>query len=288
MKISAIELNCKLLGLIFSLAVISTTLSSDGQASYVNLLCFVLIVLLGLPHGVVDPWLYDKTMMSKPKSLIKFCCNYITAALLMLVLWYFLPRLALLVFFSISALHFGRDWCVAKAEHSIVIPLAAGTMVITFPFVTQTQQTLLIINYLGVNANNYMFEVAALLLFFASLTLFAARQFLIVCQLLLLGVMSWLVNPFIYFCLYFCLLHSVLHYRGHFSLIALAFRKDRLVLLLLLSTTYAFTAVMLIYAKQYANFEAAMYQTVFWILSALTVPHMLVVERKFRLSKLTQ
>lgn len=275
-----LNLNSRLLLLIISLAFISVLLFEQGQVGSINVICFIFIVILGLPHGAIDPWLYDKTMFSRPKAMLLFVWCYISAALMMLVIWYFLPLLALIVFFSLSALHFGRDWQNSQ-DNQLAERLSAGIMVIAWPFLMQTEKTLIIINYLGVNNTSELFLSALLLMILSVSILIFSCQFLMLFKLLLLGGMSWLVSPFIYFCLYFCLLHSVLHYRHHFDIITLAFQKNRVFLILLLTFTYLFTGIMLMLTNHYAKLDTAIYQTVFWILSALTVPHMFLVERQF-------
>jgi Brp/Blh family beta-carotene 15,15'-monooxygenase len=252
------------------------------QVGSIEVICFIFIIILGLPHGAIDPWLYDKSMISQPRALLLFAGCYISAALMMLVVWYFIPLLALIVFFSLSALHFGRDWQNSENNQNVTERLSAGVIVIAWPFLLQTEQTLLIINYLGVSDTSALFLSALILLLLAVSQLIFSSQFLILFKLLLLGGMSWLVSPFIYFCLYFCLLHSILHYRHHFDIITLAFQKNRLVLILILTFTYLFTAIMLVFANHYAQLGTAIYQTVFWILSALTVPHMFLVERQYK------
>ena len=292
-RLIGLNLHSTLLYLIFVIALLSAIVISNAQAMYINVFCFVVIALLGLPHGVIDPWLYDKTMMRKPKTLVFFCCLYLLVAFLMLMLWYWLAWLALLVFFAISALHFGQDWSVDKSvdesvdklDKGLIVCLSAGTMVILWPFVTRTEESLVIIQYLGVNAGHFSFELALFLTCIAAMLLIASKQLLILGQLILLGIMSWLVDPFIYFSLYFCLFHSVLHYRSHLNEIVLAFRTDRLVFLLLLIATYLLIVLLLLYTSRYGNLEGAFYQTIFWILSALTVPHMLVVDGRLRRQK---
>ena len=77
-----------------------------------------------------------------------------------------------------------------------------SVLVIAWPFLTHTEETVLIIKYLGVNYNEYLSLSATIILFLSVGKLLLTGQILMLCKLISIGVMSWLVSPFIYLFLF--------------------------------------------------------------------------------------
>ena len=102
----------------------------------------VVIFLLGLPHGALDPWiaqrlgLYDST-----KQKIVFITGYLALTALVVFFWLWLPVLSLFIFLTISAWHFSGDW---NTSINRPLRLCAGTLLLLMPigFHTDTVSTI--------------------------------------------------------------------------------------------------------------------------------------------------
>jgi Brp/Blh family beta-carotene 15,15'-monooxygenase len=88
-------------------------------SNQVVILLSVLFVL-GIPHGALDFFIDKKTRPndSKNNTLI-FFGKYFLNMIVYGTIWYFLPVLAIIIFISLTAYHFGEiDW-IGKAENKI-------------------------------------------------------------------------------------------------------------------------------------------------------------------------
>ena len=71
----------------------------------------IVIVLLGLPHGALDPWIAENIgIQNTRRQVLLLTISYLAIAVLVVCVWYWLPVLSLLIFLVISAWHFSGDW----------------------------------------------------------------------------------------------------------------------------------------------------------------------------------
>ena len=101
----------RLQGLIFSALALITTVFSLLLAPMTQqhewLLASGLIVLLGVPHGALDP-LYAQTLLQLNSRTAWFgvVALYLLLAALVVVVWWYLPFFFLIAFLTLSILHF--------------------------------------------------------------------------------------------------------------------------------------------------------------------------------------
>ncbi|WP_226019096.1 Brp/Blh family beta-carotene 15,15'-dioxygenase [Novosphingobium sp. FKTRR1] len=69
-----------------------------------------IMLLGGLPHGACDLSLAAKAWGSGRRELFWVLVPYLLVAVVMALLWWRVPLLALVVFMCLSAFHFGEDW----------------------------------------------------------------------------------------------------------------------------------------------------------------------------------
>ncbi len=81
----------------------------------------------GLPHGAYDIALLRRAVTMRTDRLILAVAGYAGAALLMAALWMTLPLLALVLFLTVAAVHFGEDWEMLDEP---LLRCAAGAAVI--------------------------------------------------------------------------------------------------------------------------------------------------------------
>jgi len=80
--------------------------AGDIHVSYQLIICLPFILFLGIPHGAIDNILYlrDKKIKNSQFIIVYLC--FVSANVL---LWFFLPNTAYLLFLLLSAYHFGQS-----------------------------------------------------------------------------------------------------------------------------------------------------------------------------------
>lgn len=90
---------------------LTTLLSKEFQ----NISAFILILSFGILHGANDIVLLNKIKnVNKKSALLKFLFGYIFVVLFTVMVFYFLPEIALFAFIIISAFHFGEQHWTGK------------------------------------------------------------------------------------------------------------------------------------------------------------------------------
>jgi Brp/Blh family beta-carotene 15,15'-monooxygenase len=242
----------------------------------------VVIFLLGLPHGALDPWiaqrlgLYDST-----KQKIVFITGYLALTALVVFFWLWLPVLSFFIFLTISAWHFSGDW-----DKSINRPLrlCAGILLLLMPIGFHTETVSTIFQSLSGTNGAHLATTLSLPPWFlaVAMTFIAAiaaikRQWQTSLDFLSLLGLAYFTPPLIYFTLYFCLLHSPRHLFGIFKSATIA---EHLSLMRMMIT---FTLVSLILIGGLSWLWSALpsstliLKLIFISLAAVTVPHMLLI-----------
>lgn len=247
------------------------------------------VVILGLPHGSLDPWIARRAgLYRRSVGWIGFNLAYLALAGLVLLAWWLSPGPALAVFLLISAWHFSGDWENRLAPWQ---RLLAATALLGMPAWFHPQAVADIFAVLSGSAGQVVAEglrwVGVVALAGLAVVLATAarhRQRSVVIELGGLLILAAVAPPLIYFALYFCLLHSPRHLAAVFRRAAPKERR-RLAIDALVYTlaTLALAALVAFLALPGAELSHAGLQVVFIGLAALTVPHMalmLWVERR--------
>ena len=115
------------------------------------ILGFVLILSFGMLHGANDIVLFDKLSAVKRKlSYIKMLALYVAVVFTVLILFYWLPIIALVIFILCSAFHFGEQhWDQEQIDmHSIIkatFYLMYGLVIISMLLVLNVEQVVEIV-----------------------------------------------------------------------------------------------------------------------------------------------
>ena len=242
----------------------------------------VVIFLLGLPHGALDPWiaqrlgLYDST-----KQKIVFITGYLALSALVVFFWLWLPVLSLFIFLTISAWHFSGDW---NTSINRPLRLCAGTLLLLMPIGFHTDTVSTIFQALsGINGAKLTTTLSLPpWLLAAAMTLIAAaaamkRQWQTSLDFLSLLGLAYFTPPLIYFTLYFCLLHSPRHLFGIFKSATIAEHLS----LMRMMITFTLVSLMLIgglwWLWSALPPSTLILKLIFISLAAVTVPHMLLI-----------
>jgi len=177
----------------------------------------VLMLCVGLPHGAYDLAIASRAFSLGKKSVVLIFTIYILTSLFMLSLWYLDPIITLVLFLTLSAIHFGDDW---RMLESALLRFLAGASIVCIPTFFQTESVLILF---GALAENEVRWVGAL---FVAATPVAILVTIVGMKIAWeRGNKAWvcaqtasliglaLLPPQIGFLLYFGFLHSPLHMR---------------------------------------------------------------------------
>jgi len=188
-----------------------------------NLIGLAGIVLIGLPHGALDGAVaMHLGLVDKFSTMARFVVIYVGLAGLVVGAWIIAPSLSLIVFLTISMLHFGAG----DARHGEGIlrfaeTLAHGGLAIVgisqfhrseadeiFYYLID-QDTAIV--WLAIN----VLTVAVIVAIIACVSQAAkdVKWSTTTLELLILGIVYALVPPLLGFAIYFCLVHSARHFR---------------------------------------------------------------------------
>ena len=245
---------------------------------YVVLLSFSLVIMVGLPlmvyltHGLSSPEFHQNI-----SKLVLFLTSYVILAGVFLWLWLVAPMISLIIFLIVSSYHFGMDYCSEKTLMSSCISVLSGGAILCFPVLFHTDESFAIFSLLvGSPVYTEPLLLAAWLVTCGLYLLYHQRKD-IVFELIGLGVLAFIFPPLLFFTLYFCGLHSMRHYLQHWPALRHAMVRDKYWVLALVIATYAMVAWVYFYFLSPASMPTNLVKTVFYVLAALTIPHMMVM-----------
>lgn len=258
------------------------------------IICFVMIFLLGVPHGALDPSIAKHRLGVKdvlPKSL--FYASYITMAILVFTLWLNLPILSLAMFLFVSCLHFGRE----REQDCSHGGLPFGFLVIGLPALFNFDAVVSIFSTITFNSTDnqiiewmtYIIVLFGIVGFFQYVqTVMRKRRFNLYGELLFILSFAFLSDPLVYFTFYFCFIHSAKHIIGEFRSLPIQYRKESLINVFFIMLG---TSILTIWGYQSNELlEMQSDRLLFLIfagLAALTYPHMMLMETvRFRRKRL--
>lgn len=275
---------------------VSPFLPTASLATQLTLLAAA-VVVFGLPHGALDLNLVRGATNGSWSTLATAIGLYLLAAGAVLAVWVFAPTLALFGFLFVAVIHFGLgDTEDLSGPQRAIEVIARGGFagiapLVFHPFTTRDLFALLV----GPNAVQPLDTALNLILLpttwlwglcLAAALLWRAWQhhprWIPSCaELLLTAAVFAVFHPLAAFFLYFCFVHSVRHIA---DLGAARFPGDgRHAARWLLRESLPFTMATIILAAAFwfifgrsADYDQTMIRTIFWGLSALTVPHMIL------------
>ncbi len=265
-------------------------------AAQLTLLAAV-VVVFGLPHGALDLALVQGASRGSRRALATAAAIYLAVAGAVLAVWLSFPVVALFGFLLIAIVHFGlgdtedlHGW--QRAIETVARGGFAGIAPVVFHAGTTRDLFALLVGPSAVPALDAALHAAAapataiwLSCLVASVIWRLVRRtpgwLTAVAELLLTTALFAVYHPLAAFLLYFGFVHSVRHIAdlGASRFPDSAERARRWLLRESIPFTIA-TVILgllawLVFARS-VSFDEAMMRTVFWGLSALTVPHMIL------------
>lgn len=277
----------RLQGLFFSILALMTgalsLLFGSLEAQHELLFASLFIVLLGVPHGALDPiFVQALPQINSPASWAVFVALYLLLAALVVALWWFAPTIFLVVFLVVSVLHFSGDLVAGAgflvrlfyAGAVIVLPAAlhAAELERLFALLTNLTAAAMVVTALQLMAWPWL---AALVL----LTVRSARHDRwLALEVLAVSVLTLTASPLLGFTVFFCCMHSPRH-----ILRTQLYARMTLQRLALVAALPMFAVLLMAGGGWYwlpdSPIDERLLQFLFVALAALTVPHMVLVER---------
>ena len=244
----------------------------------------VLIVVLGVPHGALDT-IFAKELygIRTLSGWLQFSLLYLLLAALVVGLWLWQPGLFLLGFLAISAAHFSGD-----PLQGVPWParLFYGGSVILLPTIGHAQEIgrlfgLLVGDATATPLVPWLRWLAwPWLVGLALASLWQTRHdFWTALEMAAAGILAIVAPPLVSFVVFFCGMHSARHILRTMNFSGLSsWRYVAGAALLPMAGVLAGSALAWVFLRDTA-LDARVVQVVFVGLAALTVPHMVLVER---------
>jgi Brp/Blh family beta-carotene 15,15'-monooxygenase len=243
-----------------------------------------IILLLGVPHGALDVVFARQLLgVRSMAGWALFTAAYLLAAALVAALWWVAPGVFLAAFLLISAFHFSGD---PEGRTPAWVRVLYGGAVIFCPLALHATEVAQVFSLLAGDAASRAivsaFQWAAwpwLACIGLAAVMGAKRDLPRSVELVSVAALLSFTPPLIGFTIYFCCMHSARHVLRTRDYASAGTLKGLLkVAALPMLATLAAVAVM-VYLSDGAPLDGRLAQIVFVGLAALTVPHMIVVER---------
>ena len=256
-----------------------------------SILCGVLLCIVGIPHGSND-YLYRDDPSAF--GILKFLAVYLGVIGLYILLWWFAPILAFVLFFLISFHHFGQS----NFENESVRYLSSwlwGIWLIIVPVIFHWQEAFTIFNQmLSIHTNltisssdhykdfNHLRIISLIFLgsiYLVSLFLFERKNILYyTIQFVVVTLWYWFTPLLTGFIIVFCLWHSLQSVRHQTIFFQQIFGGD---LFQFLKKMLPFSAIALVAFGLYVYMRGFQISEAFILLSLITLPHVLVMHRLY-------
>ena len=260
------------------------------ELGILNLIGLAGIVMIGLPHGAYDGAVaIHLGIIKRFSSFVKFMIIYVALAALVVTIWMIAPIISLIIFLTISMLHFGAgDIKNGQGVLGFSEALAHGGLAIVGISQFHRSEVDEIFSYLINNDTTYVWlaiDILTVATIFAIITcvlqaLNNSKWSVTVLELLLLGIIYAVAPPLLGFAIYFCCVHSARHFRKIYSSIkqSVSTTSIRNQAILFTSISWIAAGIAFWMFADFANPGPTIMRITFIGLAALTVPHMLLID----------
>ncbi|OAQ37893.1 hypothetical protein A5893_16920 [Pedobacter psychrophilus] len=250
----------------------------------------VFLCLVGIPHGSND-YLYRKDRSKL--GLVKFLISYLVVIFFYALAWYFLPSIALVLFFIISFHHFGQS----NYENKSVWHLPAiiwGFFLIMLPVVIHFEESTMIFKSMLYPNQDYninqdypvyfqtwkiVFIIILAIAYLSSIYIYTQENKLKYTLQFVLILVWYLLTPLLFgFIMVFCLWHSLQSLRHQKNYFVGKYNESSKYFYL---SMLPFSIIALVFFGYYLyafNFNIG---GAFILLSLITLPHVLVTHQQY-------
>ncbi len=251
-----------------------------------------LVAVLGLPHGALDLPIAEALWPVETRARqAMFAALYLGLSGAVVAVWLLLPGFALLAFLAYSMLHFSEDWAADMGS----LRWAGGLSTVGAPALLHHGEVEAIFAMLAPGGAALAADAAALAggvglaLLAVSIPTSPRARGPATLELAILWVTAAALPPLIYFAVYFCALHSIRHFTA--TMRAIPNGRRALGIAVVLSVIVTLTALLAMrqgMTETLAETTEQGVRVIFIGLAALTVPHMILVDRFRRADTTTE
>lgn len=278
----------KIQGIAFSVLAFVISLLSLSLGDFNEKISLVLlalfIVLLGVPHGSLDT-LFAKELFSlgQLKKWSKFIVTYSMIAVLVVAFWWLLPTLFLIFFLTLSIIHFSDDLIAGTPKLSRIL---YGGIIIFLPALLHTNELTRLYGYLiEIEHAKWLVTVCHYIAFpwllGLVIVIYQSCRLNIVSSLetAAVAMLAIFTPPLLAFTVYFCAMHSARHLIRSIQFLENT-PKKAIFASLLIPTLIVFAVGYMVWKNMtLTSVDAGLIQIVFVTLAALTVPHMMLLQK---------
>jgi Brp/Blh family beta-carotene 15,15'-monooxygenase len=270
-------------GVVATLVALGSALAPSLDPLTSLLLIATLIFFLGVPHGALDPCFAQKLFAVKGwQAWLVFVVIYLGLAGGVVLIWWQVPLVFMSAFLIISILHFSRDLAPTTPR---ITKLLYGGAIIVLPALLHFSEMLELFTLIvpAENAQTIM-EILRTLTWpwvaglAISLCLTVNKNWQTGFEIFSVSLLALVAQPLIAFTVYFCGMHSLRHMLRTQQYVNLPVSRLVWTCLSPMLGVSVLIALGWLYLPA-SSFDSRILQFVFVTLAALTVPHMLLVDR---------
>ncbi len=269
-----------------------------AELDLLAMISLAVVMMIGLPHGALDGAVATAVGYGKSsRDIAKFSISYVLIAAIVVAVWMVIPIFSLTLFLLISMVHFGLGDHNAKSTLGKYIQVIChgGLVVVVIPHFHYPSVEPIFMTLTGVVHSSQLSSLWGLLillggifcisaLLYAGLAIRYTSLRIRFLEFLLLTVILASLPPLTGFALYFCGVHTVRHVKN--ILAALNTHDADMTILPLTAIftvlTWGAAGLILVFRPDAITFNDVVLRLIFIGLAALTVPHMMLVDGKFR------
>ncbi|MBA0921982.1 MAG: Brp/Blh family beta-carotene 15,15'-dioxygenase [Nitrosospira sp.] len=274
-------------GLSFSLLAIVVALTlgllAPTNPNVSLLILATLIFFFGVPHGALDPVFAQKILfLNSWQDWTKFVIAYLALSIAVVFIWWQLPLIFMGSFLLFSVMHFSRD---LNDQVPKITRVLYGGSIIFLPSIFHFKEmqnlfSLILDADAGLQITSFLYLLAWPWLVGSLISIYFQfiRGWFFGLEILAVALLSTLASPLVSFTLYFCGMHSLRHILRTGAYSGLTLMKLGLVSLAPMLGVIFIAWLAWFYLPELPNYERIL-RLVFVGLAALTVPHMLLIDR---------
>ena len=274
-------------GFVFSLIAIFIALTSvflpQQNPTFSLFILAALIFFLGVPHGALDPVFAQKLFFLKGlKDWSKFVFVYLTLSVIVVLVWWQLPLFFMASFLVCSVMHFSRD---LSSQIPIITRLLYGGSMIVLPTIfhfyeMQDLFSSILDSNTGLQITSFLHLLVWPWLIGSLISIYLAflKDWVVGLEILAVSLLSTLASPLLAFTVYFCGMHSLRHILRTKAYADSTFIRLSLVSMVPMLGVLFMVVLGWFYLPDLPNNEKLL-RFIFVGLAALTVPHMLLIDR---------
>ena len=266
-----------------------------------SIICFVLILIIGISHGSLDHEKGKKIFkIFNIKNISYFYLFYVLISIFVIILCSIAPSISLVIFLVVASYHFGKEdtqFLINKISYfDQILFFFKGSLIVLAPMFFHFEETVSLFKLLLVESEffystlefiekNMLLFIGLILSALSSIFLFLKefeiKKFTIFFDYFSILILNYYFAPLIAFTIYFCFLHSIRHSisliyeidSSNFNKGLRMFIKKALPLTIL---TAFLCLIGMYYLNNIYDLNSSILKLIFIGLASLTFPHILL------------